>query len=44
MTKPSDTDWRKERFRITIFHIACILAGLALIFFLADGFNNIPVK
>ncbi len=36
MTKPSDVDWRKERRRITFFHIACILAGLALIYFIVS--------
>ncbi len=42
--RPTDTDWRKERLRITIYHVAWILAGLLFIFFLANGFNNIPVS
>ncbi len=42
--RPTDTDWRKERLRITIYHVAWILIGLFILFVIAGGFNNIPVS
>ena len=37
-------NFRSYRFWTGIFYVACILAAILFIFFLVDGFNNIPVK
>lgn len=42
--RPTDTDWRKERLRITIYHVAFILIGLFILFVIVDGFNSVPVS
>ncbi len=40
--RPTDTDWRKERTRDTVYTVIAVLAFLLFVFFLVDGFNDIP--
>ncbi len=42
--RPTDTDWRKERTRDTVYTVAAVLAFLLVIFLIVGGFNDIPVK